>query len=63
VNSRVLTSQVPRRAGQLSVSLRQGRGSVSVLQQPSAYNNYTAIVRVADHQGGFGYYDFDLIWR
>lgn len=63
VSSRVLTGQMPRRDGQLSVSLRQGRGSVSVVQQPSAYNNCTAIVRVADRQGGFGYYDFDLIWR
>ena len=63
VNSRVLTSQIPRRSGQLSVTMRQGRGSVTVLQQPSVYNNYTAVVRVADFQGGFGYYDFDLIWR
>jgi hypothetical protein len=57
--------QLPRRdvAGQLSVSLRQGRGSVSVIEQPSSFNNYTAVVRVVDAQGGYGYYDFDLIWR
>lgn len=63
VNSRMVTSQSPRRDGQLSVSMRQGRGSVTVLQQPSAYNNYTAVLRVVDYQGGFGYYDFDLVWR
>jgi hypothetical protein len=56
--------QVPRRdGGYVSVSLRQGRGTVSVIEQPSAYNNYTAVVRVLDGQRGYGYYDFDLIWR
>ena len=44
-------------------SVRQGRGSVSVIEQPSQYNNYTAVVRVLDPQGGYGYYDFDLIWQ
>jgi redox-regulated HSP33 family molecular chaperone len=64
VSARVLSGQLPQgRDGQLSVALRQGRGSVSVIQQPSSYNNYTAIVRVVDHQGGYGYYDFDLTWR
>ena len=49
--------------GQLSVSVRQGRGSVAVIEQPTSYNNYTAVVRVLDSQGGYGYYDFDLIWQ
>lgn len=55
--------QLPRRAGRLSVSLRQGRGTVSVVQQPASYNDYTAIVRVVDRPSGFGYYEFDLIWQ
>ena len=55
--------QLPRRDGQLSVSMRQGRGQVFVIQQPSQYNDYTAIVRLLDSQSGYGYYDFDLIWR
>lgn len=63
VSSQVLTPQLPRRDGQLSVSLRQGRGSVWVEQQPTSSNGYTAVVRVRDAQGGYGYYDFDLIWR
>jgi hypothetical protein len=64
VSSRVLSTQIAqRRDGELYVSLRHGRGSVTVVEQPTSYNNYTAIVRVADRQGGFGYYDFDLIWR
>ncbi len=55
--------QSMRRQGYLAVAQRQGRGTVSVIQQPSAYNNYTAIVRVLDRPGGYGHYDFDLIWR
>jgi hypothetical protein len=55
--------QLPRREGQLAVSLYRGRGSVVVMQQPTAYNNYTAIVRIQDRPSGFGSYDFDLIWR
>jgi redox-regulated HSP33 family molecular chaperone len=54
---------LPRREGLLSVSLHQGRGTVSVIQHPSSYNNYTAVVRVSDPQGSSGYYDFDLVWR
>ena len=54
---------LPRRDGHLEVSLRQGRGAVQVIEQPTSYNNYTAVVRVLDRQGGYGYYDFDLIWR
>ena len=52
-----------RSASQLTVQLRMGRGTVQVIEQPSQYNNYTAVVRVLDQQGGYGYYDFDLIWR
>jgi hypothetical protein len=54
---------LPQRNGHLEVSMRQGRGSVQVIEQPTSYNNYTAVVRVLDRQGGYGYYDFDLVWR
>jgi hypothetical protein len=55
--------QLPRRDGQLAVSLQRGRGSVVVMQQPTSHNNYTAIVRVIDRPSGYGLYDFDLVWR
>ena len=54
---------LPTRDVQLVVSQRQGRGSVYVAQQPSAYNGYTAVIRVKDPQGGYGYYDFDVQYR
>jgi hypothetical protein len=52
-----------RRDGYLTVSLRQGRGTVEVVQQPAAANNYTTILRVVDRPAGYGYYDFDLVWQ
>ncbi len=39
-----------------------GRGRVVVVQQPHAWNGYTAVVRVEDRQAGPGWYDFDLTW-
>ena len=48
-----------------TVELRdaRGRGQVTVVQQPSRYNDYTAVIRVTDPMGGYGRYDFDVIWR
>jgi hypothetical protein len=53
---------LPRRDVTVMVRERSGRGSVNVVQQPSQWNNYTAVIRVRDRQGGFGYYDFDVSW-
>jgi hypothetical protein len=53
---------LPRRDVTVSVRERSGRGSVNVVQQPSQWNNYTAVIRVRDRQGGFGHYDFDVSW-
>jgi len=53
---------IPQREADLRVTQRQGRGDVSVVQQPSSRNGYTAIIRVNDPQGGYGSYSFDLAW-
>jgi hypothetical protein len=53
---------MPRRDAQISVTMRSGRGTVSVVQQPNARNSYTAVLRVKDSPGGYGYYDFDATW-
>ncbi|HEY4218604.1 MAG TPA: hypothetical protein VGM67_15795 [Gemmatimonadaceae bacterium] len=50
-----------RISSRVSVFQNQGRGSVTVVQQPSAYNGYTTVIRVNDPQGGYGFYDFDLV--
>jgi hypothetical protein len=47
-----------------TVDVRQleGRGSVTVVQQPSARNGYTAVIEIRDPRSGYGYYDFDVVW-
>jgi hypothetical protein len=54
---------MPRGAANVSVVQNQGRGVVSVIQQPSSFNGYTTVLRVRDPQGGYGFYDFSLLWR
>ena len=58
INGRAL----PRRDLQIRVRERQGRGTVTVVQQPGQWNGYTAVIRVRDRQGGYGYYDFEVDW-
>lgn len=54
---------LPRNSN-VNVRIRQraGRGDVVVVQQPNQWNGYTAVIRVRDRQGGYGHYDFDVIW-
>ena len=54
---------LPRNDAQIFVTDQTGRGSVSVVQQPSSWNNYTAVIRVYDPRSGYGAYSFDLGWR
>ena len=42
---------------------KKGRGNVSLIQQPVAANNYTAIVRIIDDKGGPDKYEFELMWK
>jgi hypothetical protein len=73
VGQRVISGNVVRRAssnvsgnpmsGQVSdlqVSAREGRGRVDVVQQPSASNRYTGIIRIIDPEGGYGHYDITV---
>lgn len=53
---------LPRTDGYVDVRLTRGRGSADVLQRPSARNDYTAVLRVEDRQGGAGCYDFEASW-
>jgi hypothetical protein len=54
---------LPRSDVQVVVTDQNGRGSVSVVQQPSSWNNYTAVIRVYDPRPGYGAYNFDVSWR
>ena len=62
-NATLVVGGLPAQDAQLSIAQHQGRGTVTVTQQPSAGNNYTAIIRVRDPRPGLGNYDFDVIWQ
>ena len=63
VQASLAAGGLPEQDAQLTLSQREGRGTVTITQQPSAANNYTAIIRVRDSRPGFGYFDFDIIWQ
>ena len=63
VRADLVRGGLPRRDVQVVVTDVSGRGSVSVVQQPSSYNNYTTVIRVTDRQSGYGGYRFDVSWR
>lgn len=45
-------SALPQQEGTVRVVTSGGRGDVSVIQQPSASNNYSTVIRVADRSSG-----------
>lgn len=56
-------SGIPAAPGYVTVQMLQGRGRADVIQQPSAQNGYTTVVRVRDMQGGAGQYDLAAYWQ
>ena len=63
VRANLLNGGLPRSDVQIYVTDQNGRGSVSVAQQPSAWNNFTAVIRVNDPRSGYGAYSFDVGFR
>ncbi len=47
---------------QVSVRKRDGRGDVLTIQQPSRFNNYTAVFRIRDDKGGADNYRLEFNW-
>jgi hypothetical protein len=54
---------MPAMDGYVTVQELQGRGRVDVVQQPSAANGYTAIIRVRDPQSGASPYRIAAYWQ
>ena len=46
-----------------SIEKKDGRGTVELVEEPSAENSYTARIRVSDPQGGADRYHWVLSWR
>ena len=63
VRANLTRGGLPRNDVHVVVTDLTGRGSVSVVQQPSSWNNYTAVIRVADPRPGYGDYRFDVSYR
>lgn len=57
-----INGYLARRPGSVTARNRSGRGTVSVLQNPSWDNNFTAIVQVFDPSGGADDYEVDINW-
>lgn len=57
-----INGYLANRPGSVTVRKRSGRGTVTVLQQPSNMNDYVAIVQIFDPNGGAGDYELDISW-
>lgn len=56
------TSAMPARQLTLRIENKKVRGTVELIEQPSAANGYTAVIRVRDPQRNAADYEFVLIW-
>lgn len=61
-NARAM-SGIPSSNGYVTVQMREGRGYADVVEQPSAQNGFTTVVRIRDTQGGVGSYDVAAFWQ
>jgi hypothetical protein len=58
-----LSAPLPLRPVQVSLRKVRGRGQIRLLEQPTASNNYTAVVQVNDQgESGNAWYEFTLDW-
>jgi len=60
--SQNITRALPRQAVAVSAFKAEGRGDVTVIQQPNRSNNFTTIIQVYDRSGGAGNYRVDISW-
>lgn len=47
----------------VGVDKKNGRGGISIIQQPNSSNNYTAIIEIRDGDGGAREYNLEIYWR
>jgi hypothetical protein len=50
------------RNGSVTVNRRSGRGTVTVIQQPSRANGFTAVIQISDPRSGADDYEIDVSW-
>lgn len=57
------TSGLPEKNVEVMVTRKKGRGRVTVVQQPSRANNFTAVIEVYDNDSGSKDYELDIYWK
>ena len=58
------TAPLPEWDVDLELDKIEGRGDVRLIEEPSSWNDYTAVVRIDDSDEiGDGYYEFELTWN
>jgi hypothetical protein len=57
-----VVNTLPQAAGFIGVRVEDGRGDVDVIQQPSAQNDYTTVIRIRDESGGSDRYHIRALW-
>lgn len=62
VRYNVLGASMPRRDVRIEFGRTEGRGAIRVVQRPSVWNQYTAVIRIEDPAAGYGGYAFDVRW-
>ena len=63
ISAQMTTAGLPMDDLRVRLHELEGRGTVTIVQQPNLDNNYTAVVRIFDPQPRYGTYDFDLTVR
>lgn len=56
------TSKLPEEGVNVSITKIEGRGKATVLQQPTAENDFTAIIEIHDDRGGASDYLLNIWW-
>ncbi|MCW5960845.1 MAG: hypothetical protein KIS76_11845 [Pyrinomonadaceae bacterium] len=56
------TSNLPNRDVDIEVTKKDGRGRVTIVQQPKRRNDYTAIVEIHDDGSGARQYQIEITW-
>jgi hypothetical protein len=57
------TNPLPRADMQVFIGKRAGRGRVELVQQPSRFNGFTAVIAINDESGGADDYEIEMAWR
>jgi hypothetical protein len=62
VSNKLIQGFLPKRPAEVFVKKIDGRGNVSVIQQPNRLNDYMAIIQVSDPKEGEDKYKLEITW-